>query len=385
LYRNQGEAGFLLDDVIGFSPRRTDQGTWADYDRDGDLDLFVVHAAQQGNTLYRNNGRGQFEIVQGSGLEVRGESVGAAWGDYDNDGDLDLVVINFTFSGPSANFFYGNNGDGTFTPVTEGVIASDTGSFMSCSWVDFDNDGWLDLFMTVDPLSPGQSIKNRLYRNQGDGTFERMTSGALVTDYARFAGASWLDFDGDGFLDVLACGSIYEDQPDALYRNNGNTNAWINIRCVGAVSNRSAIGTTIRTKATIGGTERWQTRQIVGSEGWLSFNNLDVIIGLGDASVVDTLRVEWPSGRVQELRNVSVNQTLVIVEQTTLAIAKRGDTDFEVKLTGPRQQRYSLEASTDLHNWSPIASLTITNVEGTAVYAGTIGSEPASYFRAIAE
>jgi len=79
LYRNQGAADFSLDTAIGFLPRRTDQGTWTDYDGDGDLDLFVVRAGQQGNTLYRNDGSGQFEIVQGSGLDQLGESVAAAW------------------------------------------------------------------------------------------------------------------------------------------------------------------------------------------------------------------------------------------------------------------------------------------------------------------
>ena len=383
LYRNQGPTGFSLDNVIGFSPLSTDQGTWADYDGDGDLDLFVVHAAQQGNTLYRNNGNGQFEVVKGIGLDQLGESVGAAWGDFNNDGYLDLVVINFSFNSPQANFLYRNNGDGTFTQITNGPIATDTGYFQSCSWVDFDNDGWLDLFICADPVGDPHGLKNRLYRNQGDGTFVRMTSGALVTDSARFAGSSWLDFDNDGFPDVyVACGSIYTAEPDAFYHNNGNTNAWIKIRCVGTVSNRSAIGTTIRAKAKIAGTDRWQMRQIVGTEGWLSFNNLDVIIGLGDATVVDTLRIEWPSGIVQELHNVPAKQTLVIVEKTTLQIAQLGDTQYEVKITGPRQQRYSLETSTDLLSWSSLTSLTITNVDGTATFQDTIGAKAARFFRA---
>jgi hypothetical protein len=382
LYLNNGPAGFSLDNSIDFSPLRTDQGTWADYDGDGDLDLFVVHAHQQGNTLYRNDGHGHFQAMQNIGLDQMGESVGAAWGDFDNDGDLDLVVINFAFSGPSANFFYRNNGNGTFTRITDGPIATDTGSFQSSSWVDVDNDGWLDLFVTVEPPIPVPRVKNCLYHNLGDGTFEKMTNGTLVTDNAHFAGASWLDYDNDGFPDVfVACGSIYEAQSSALYHNNGNSNAWIKIRCVGALSNRSAIGATVRVKARLGGTDRWQMRQIVGTEGWLSFNNLDVLIGLGDATFVDTLRIEWPSGIVQELHNLPVRQTLVIVEKTTLAIVRSGDTGFEASITGPRQQRYSLEASTDLRGWSPIDLITITNVDRTASFQGTIGSETARYFR----
>ena len=387
LYRNDGPAGFSVDTNHPFAALRTDQGAWADFDGDGRLDLLVVHAGLEGNTLYRNKGHGQLEIVQNSGLAQLGQSVGAAWGDFDNDGYLDLIVINWNYGNPpSTNFFYHNNGDGTFTQITNGPIATDSGYFMSGSWVDFDNDGWLDLFIAADPIGDPQGLRNRLYHNQGDGTFVRMTTGALVTDSERFAGSAWLDYDNDGFPDVyVACGSIYGPQPDAFYHNNGNSNSWIKIRCVGTVSNRSAIGTTIRAKARIGGTDRWQMRQIVGTEGWLSFNDLDQIIGLGDASVVDTLRIEWPSGIVQQLSNVPVRQTLVVVEQTTLALAKTGDVNFELQVTGPRQQRYAVEASGDLSNWVPMASLTITNADGTATYQGAIGSEISRYFRARAQ
>jgi hypothetical protein len=387
LYRNDGPAGFSVDTNLTFAALRTDQGIWGDFDGDGDLDLLVVHAGLEGNTLYRNNGQGRLEVVQGSGLTQLGQSGGAAWGDFDNDGYLDLIVINWGYTNPpSTNFFYHNNGDGTFTQITNGPIATELGYFMSCSWVDFDNDGWLDLFVAADPVGDPRGLRNRLYHNQGDGTFVRMTGGQLVTDSARFAGSAWLDYDNDGFPDVLvACGSIWTPQPSALYHNNGNTNAWIKLRCVGTVSNRSAIGTTIRLKARIAGTDRWQMRQILGTEGWLSFNDLTQIIGLGDATVVDTLRIEWPSGIVQELRNVPVRQTLVIVEQTTLSIAKTDDTNFELQVTGPRQQRYALEASTDLQSWSQVASLTITNANGTVAFQGVVGPEPARYFRAKAE
>lgn len=384
LYLNDGPAGFSVDTNQPFGALRTCQGVWADFDGDRDLDLLVVHSGRQGNTLYRNDGQEHFQIVQGSGLDQRGQGAGAAWGDFDNDGYLDLIVINWGYTNPpSTNFFYHNNGDGTFTQITNGPIATDVGYFMSCSWVDFDNDGWLDLFIAADPVGDPHGLRNRLYRNQGDGTFVRMTSGALVTDSARFAGSAWLDYDNDGFPDVyVACGSIYTPQPDAFYHNNGNSNSWIKVRCIGTVSNRSAIGTTVRAKARIGGSDRWQMRQVVGTEGWLSFNNLDVIIGLGDATEIDTLCIEWPSGIVQELHHVPVEQTLVVVEKTTLEIAKRGNTDFELKVAGPRQQRFLLEASPDMMSWSPLTLLTITNTDATASFQGSSGSDSSRYFRA---
>jgi hypothetical protein len=138
--------------------------------------------------------------------------------------------------------------------------------------------------------------------------------------------------------------------------------------------------------ANIGGTNRWQMRQIVGSEGWLSFNGLDVVIGLGNATNIDRLRIEWPSGIVQEFHNVAVKQSLTIVEHTTLAIENRNQDEFNLILQGPRQQRYRVEASTNLTAWSPVTSLTITNVDGTASFRYTQAlNDPQRFFRAAAE
>jgi len=158
------------------------------------------------------------------------------------------------------------------------------------------------------------------------------------------------------------------------------------VRCVGTDSNRSAIGAKVRALANIGGTNRWQMRQIAGTEGWITFNSLDVVIGLGDATNIDTLRIEWPSGIVQEFHDVAVKQSLTIVERTTLAIGSPSQGEFDLILKGPRQQRYRLEASTNLTAWSPLTSLTITNVDGTVSYKYTPAvNDPQRFFRAAAE
>jgi hypothetical protein len=261
-----------------------------------------------------------------------------------------------------------------------GDIVNDTGIFTSCAWADYDNDGHLDLFVTND------GSNNRLYRNNGDGTFSKVTQGDMVTDIAASNGCSWGDIDNDGFLDLfVANGGITLPQPNSLYRNDGNSNHWVKVRCVGTLSNRSAIGAIVRARTLIDGAVRWQMRQISGGDGWLCQNSLDVSIGFGSATNIDLLRIEWPSGIIQELQNVPVDQTLVIVEKTTLDIARRGETEFEVKVTGPRQQRYSLEASTDLRDWTHITSLTITNTDGTGVFQGAIGTERVRFFRATAQ
>lgn len=352
----------------------TAHGGWADFDGDGRMDLLVAHLASP-NELFRTDAQGQFMDVTGilpsSGMVAA--SVGVARGDYDNDGDLDVVIINMGWQGPIVrNWFYRNRGDGRFEPVTSGLIAEDEDHFASGSWLDYDNDGWLDLFVTVlgpETSSSDPRVCNRLYHNQGDGTFALVTTGSLVTKTGNAGGAAWGDYDNDGFPDVcVSYGTVFSSQRNALFRNNGNANNWIKVRCVGTDSNRSAIGAKVRVKAQIGGRELWQLRQIGCDQDWIAFHSLDAVIGLGDATVIDTLRIEWPSGRVQELYDVPAKQTLTVVERTDLSIASKGTDELELKIQGPRQQRYRLEASTNLTSWAWIGSVTTTNTDGTASF-----------------
>src|SRR5438876_372313 len=125
-----------------------------------------------------------------------------AWGDYDNDGFLDLFIANGNYNdGQYNNFLYHNNGDGTFTKITTGNIVKDGGSSSTAAWEDFDNDGNLDLFMSHN--SGGSAQANALYRNNGDGTFTNVTTGSLVSDGGACNGAAWGDYNRDGFPDLF--------------------------------------------------------------------------------------------------------------------------------------------------------------------------------------
>ncbi|HRI13650.1 MAG TPA: CRTAC1 family protein [Verrucomicrobiota bacterium] len=366
LYRNQGPGRLVRAESAFTGPAlMTTQGTWADYDSDGDPDVFITHANDLGNSLFRNDGGGQFtDVSEASGLADFDDSVGSAWGDYDNDGDLDLVVINERLFGPSDtwNLLYRNEGNGAFTKITDGPITTDLGHFLAAAWVDYDNDGWLDLFVATTPslTDPANSATNRLYRNLGSGGFAQVTAGRLVTDRAYAGGAAWGDYDNDGFLDVVvANGTIFTAQRNGLYHNDGNSNSWIKLRCIGTVSNRSAIGTQVRVKATIGGEERWQLRQIVGSEGWLTFNALDVVVGLGDATLIDTIRIEWPSGLIQELHHIAPRQTLAVTESAlTLTRVDDRTLDLTWSLDG-----YVLQNAMNLSipDWQPVPGVTSKN------------------------
>ncbi|MFQ5675188.1 MAG: FG-GAP-like repeat-containing protein, partial [bacterium] len=184
--------------------------SWGDYDNDGDLDLFVSNLSDDDNFLYSNNSDGTFtKITVGEIVNDGGKSVGSSWGDYDNDGDLDLFVAN---EHGQNNFLYQNSGNGTFSKITIGAIVVDGGNSLSTSWGDYDNDGNLDLYVA------NSGNNNFLYQNNGDGTFTSITTSTIV-EMGNFRGCNWVDYDNDGDLDLFV--AIWGDN-NFLYANNGN-------------------------------------------------------------------------------------------------------------------------------------------------------------------
>ena len=307
LYRNNGNSTFtkITSGAVVTDGGSSGSVSWGDYDNDDDLDLFVANKLEN-NFLYQNNGNGNFtKITSGDIVNDGGASVGGSWADYDNDGDIDLFVTNEG----GDNFLYENNGDGTFTRISNGVVVNDGGASAGSSWGDYDNDGDLDLFVTnID------GSDNFLYQNNGPPsfTFTKVTSGGIVNDGGASVACAWADYDNDGDLDLAVANK--NSQNNFLYRNNGNSNNWINIRCVGTVSNTSAIGAKIKVTAQINGASVQQLREISGQTGYLSQNSLNAEFGLGDANTIDRIEIEWPSGIVQVLTNQDVNQFLAITE-----------------------------------------------------------------------
>src|SRR5262249_40159761 len=158
------------------------------------VDLFIPNLGQK-NFLYRNTGNGNFtKIISGTIANDVENSVACGWADYDNDGFLDLFVAN---RGGQRNSLYHNNQDGSFTKISAGSTVNDIGSSEGCAWGDYDNDGFLDLFVA----NYGQ--RNFLYHNNRDGTFTKVTSGKIVTDVANSVCAAWGDYDNDGYLDLF--------------------------------------------------------------------------------------------------------------------------------------------------------------------------------------
>ncbi|HXJ76002.1 MAG TPA: VCBS repeat-containing protein, partial [Candidatus Dormibacteraeota bacterium] len=201
--------------VITNGPVVTDHGdstgcAWGDYNNDGYLDLFVSNFGTPFNYLYRNNGDGTFTRVTAGAIATDDPNAeGAVWGDYDNDGNPDLFVA----VGLGGNdLLYRNNGDGSFTKITAGPVVQSGGNSRGCAWGDYDNDGYLDLFVANE-----QGQNNFLFHNNGDGTFTRITSGSIVNDGGASYGCAWGDYDNDGFLDLFVANL---NQNNFLYHNN---------------------------------------------------------------------------------------------------------------------------------------------------------------------
>lgn len=274
--------------------------TWADYDNDGDGDLFIPNANNENNSFFINNGNGTF--TKATSLNIcndAGNSVASCWGDVNNDGYLDLFVSN---ASNQNNFFYINNKLGGFTKITEGEIVNDGGHSHGCSFVDIDNDMDLDLYVTNDI-----GIKF-LYTNDGNGNFTRKKDEIIGANFGKSMGQSWFDADKDGDLDLIVV--THSGQKNQFFSNNGNTNKWTSIKLVGNISNKSAIGARIELKS--GG--KWQYREVNSQSGLGGQNSIRCHFGLASNTIIDTVIVKWPSGYKQVLTNLPVNTFQTITE-----------------------------------------------------------------------
>lgn len=205
---------YFLHTTISKVGQVTSSGcSWADFNNDGWQDLFISNWARDNDVLYRNNGDGTLTLLSNSIISTDGDaSSGGTWGDYDNDGFVDLFVPT-----ESHNLLYRNNGDETFTLITNGVIAEDPvpphaiAGTRSSSWGDFNCDGFLDLYVS------NVGARSVLYQNNGDGSFTKIGQGLIVEDLFSVSGSSWIDYDNDFDQDLFLSSSNVA----RLYQNNG--------------------------------------------------------------------------------------------------------------------------------------------------------------------
>lgn len=329
LYKNLGSGNFSRVDSgaifldVGLLSRGVN---WIDIDGDWKQDLFIANESGSTNYMYKNNGNGYFTKITGvSPTTSGGVSWSSSWGDYDNDGDFDLFVAN---NNNQKNFLFRNDGNFTFTRITSDPIVNENGYFACSGWGDYDNDGDLDMFVTQAYGPANIYLKNHLYKNllieSGTPTFEKITTGEIVNDSGYTYGFAWADWDSDGDLDLFGATTYQESQDNIAYLNNGNSNKWLEIKLKGVNTNKSAIGSKVKVKATIEGIPRWLLREVSGQSGYCG-QNIDLHFGLGDAAIIDSVKIEWQSGLTQHFINIQTNQIINIEEgQVSIGIHQNG-------------------------------------------------------------
>ena len=425
-YRNDSSAGFTKIPSPFYVPANTRQMMWVDYDNDGDLDFFIAHDYAP-NRLFRNNGNFSFtDVTAISGLPIINDPTwSVSWADYDRDGWLDLFVSNYLYASPFAltmrEYLFRNKGDGTFEDITifAGIPDYDHASF-ACAFTDINNDFWPDLYITSDRQPSNKLLKNDgknryidisnsananqnidgmgiavgdidndgwldlyatgtnpvgniMLRNVQDETFNNVTALTGTGYFSTAWGCNFADFDNDRNPDLYVSGSITgtsgtsaamyrntgggfftklisaaigmakdtvhscaqalgdfnnDGYPDIvvnnigpwqshLWMNNGGSNNWIRFQLQGTVSNRDAVGARIEVYS-------MGTRHIRYTHCGMSFlaqNSVDGLFGLGSIAQLDSVRVLWPSGHIDRLFNVAVNRKYLMIEGSTGAIS----------------------------------------------------------------
>lgn len=331
LYRNNGDGTFtdITRHAGVYEPTTRGLGVvFTDVDNDGWMDIYVANDMSP-NTLFMNQGDGTFQeegVFRGvayNGDGLANGSMGVDAGDYDNDGDVDLWVTNFALE---ANCLMQNDGDGYFEDVTFDTDLADPSFYalgFGTRFIDFDNDGWLDILVgnghiwdnvrQIDAkqryAQPVQLFRNRGGISQNGAGFTEITAEAGLdkTPYV-VRGMLFGDIDTDGDVDVVLCQS---NRPAIILSNEiGNANAWLRVRLVGTDGNTDAIGAQVQVE-TDGMT---LLREVICGASYLSGNDLRLTFGLGSATRINNLQIRWHNGRVQQFGEAPIRKSITFLQ-----------------------------------------------------------------------
>ncbi len=362
------------------------RGNMVDINNDGDLDAFMCHDVDA-NVYYLNDGTGDLNFHQGEFGTTCG-NYGSIWIDYDNDGDVDMFVAKCGCD--PVDILMRNNGDGTFTSMAAALGLADDHQSWSSAWGDYDNDGDMDLF-----IGSSSSGIHKLMKNNGDGTFTNVTAGS---GFDVFSGQTieWntRDFNNDGFLDIIGAGAILYGNgdltfaPDAtppdngpfgdlnndgfidivsgptVFLNQGNDNNHLTVALVGTISNRNGIGARVQVTSALGS----QIREIRSGDGFRYMSSLNAHFGLGADTEVEHVVVRWPSGTVDVIDAPAINGTLTIVEGTFNTVGEHGASPSLVVFPDPVGDVLNVRGASNLFK-SPVQ---VTDVAGKRVLQGSL-------------
>ena len=327
LYRNSGN-GTFADVSMKAGVRKTNGTyglgvVVSDFDNDGWPDVYVANDSAPA-ALYHNNKNGTFTdigIEAGCAFSIDGKpqaGMGVSAGDYDRDGWLDIFKTNFSGDTPT---LYHNTGKAAFDDVTfpAGVGISTRWLGWGCGFVDLDNDGWLDIFLVNGHVYPevekltteaGYAQRKVLFRNLQNGRFEDISErvGGAVVSNTPARGCAFGDYDNDGDIDILI--NPVNAQPELLRCDTFNQNNWLKLKTIGVKSNRNGIGA----RVSLTTDEGTQIEEVRSGGSYYSQNDLRLHFGLGKLNKAKKIEISWPGGKVETLTDVAANQLLVIKE-----------------------------------------------------------------------
>jgi len=332
-YKNNG-AGDLVYDSLLIDTATPDQAfnsgnyacIWTDYDNDGDSDMYLSKCrlgvgdptdGRRLNRMFNNDGKGNFtDVAEEIGLRPMGQSWATEFGDIDNDGDLDAIMVNHDIN----TMLFENDGSGNFTDISldAGIELNSTNfpNGLQTFMFDLDNDTHLDILITSYNVPPA------VFHNNGDKTFTRLNNDVIFGTDINIDNSNDIqsgaagDLNNDGFIDFVfgfanGINIPNGNNPDRLYLNAGNDNNYICVDLEGIMGNRSGIGARIEVNGTFG----QLIREVKSGQGYGIMNSLQTIVGIGNATAVDNIVVRWPSGQVTITENPVINTPIAIVEQ----------------------------------------------------------------------
>lgn len=382
------DTGTGFSQISGSEYVFSQRSNFVDINNDGHLDAFVCHDVEP-NVYYINDGNGNLTFNQGGlGDTVNGGNYGSIWIDYDNDRDMDLFIAKCRGgnSGANINQLHENDGSGNFTEISTAMNLADPVQTWSSAWGDFDNDGDMDAFIGASSFTNGG---HKFMRND-ESTFTDVITGTGLENFED-TDIEYVthDFDNNGYLDIYSgSGNFFFNNGDMtftqqivnfgagpigdlnndgfldilsgnIYMNDGNDNNWLKITTEGVQSNWNGIGARIEIQSAMGS----QMRDIRSGDGFRYMSSLNAHFGIGTDTEIESVTIYWPSGIVDTILNPTINETLFVQEGQTLSIKDNNALQLNVYPNPTHQYLYVEGLQNDTKN----TSLQIVDVQGKQV------------------